>query len=272
MSDVERAKRSPFPGMDPYLESPALWPDFHQAFLITLREALAERVAPNYFVKIEERIYVTEEPVELTHTARADLAVVAPRRTADVPGNVLVEEPLAAPFVIADLEEEEQREVFLVVQSSGTREVITVIELLSPTNKRAGSVGCEEYLRKRREVLRSRISLVELDLLRTGARVPMSGPLPPADYYVLVHSARHRPKCGVFPFTVRDPLPEIPIPVRDRDSVQLALQPILSVCYARALYGLVIDYRKPPTPPFGRDDAAWAAELCRRSIVGAAGS
>ena len=52
---------SPFPGMDPYLEAPTLWPDVHHALIGHLRELLLPRLRPAYFAQIEERIYVTEE-------------------------------------------------------------------------------------------------------------------------------------------------------------------------------------------------------------------
>jgi hypothetical protein len=47
---------SPFPGMNPYLEQPDAWQDFHQGYIARARDALAAQVLPKYFVKLEEHI------------------------------------------------------------------------------------------------------------------------------------------------------------------------------------------------------------------------
>jgi hypothetical protein len=102
---------------------------------------------------------------------------------------------------------EEVREAYLEVRRRGTRELVTVIEVLSPTNKRPGSTGRAEYLAKRRTVLLSAAHLAEVDLLRGGERMPTAEPLPAADYSLLVSRALRRPMAEVWPFTRRDPIP-----------------------------------------------------------------
>jgi hypothetical protein len=90
--------------------------------------------------------------------------------------------------------------------------VVTVVEILSPANKEGESR--ETYLRKRNEYLANGISLVELDLLRGGRRLPLSRPAPErADYYVLVCRSWEYPRANIWPFSLRDPLPNVPIPL-----------------------------------------------------------
>src|SRR5690606_15154439 len=115
-----------------------------------------------------------------------------------------------------------------------TREVITVIELLSPSNKNSGA-DRGQYLGKRERVLESPSHLVEIDLLR-GSRLPIKG-LPDCDYYVMVSRAEMRPKVELWPFRLRDPLPKIPIPLRapDPDAI-LDLKAVLDRVYDGAGY------------------------------------
>src|SRR5688500_10610589 len=108
---------------------------------------------------------------------------------------------------------QERRETFLVIRERETMEIVTVIETLSPANKRASSDGREQYLAKREEILRSRTNLVEIDLLRGGKRLPAQG-MPTGDYYALVSRGHKRPRTDVYAWSIRQPLPEIPIPLK----------------------------------------------------------
>ena len=93
---------SPFPGMDPYLEHPALWPDVHNRLIAALGDALAPAVCPRYYVALEERTYL-DDPPELILVGRPDLAVVtasgaaAPRAAPRGAQVVEVELPVAEP-------------------------------------------------------------------------------------------------------------------------------------------------------------------------------
>src|SRR4029453_5934831 len=99
---------------------------------------------------------------------------------------------------------------------TGNRQLVTAIEILSPTNKRAE--GRMEYLVKRRRILLSTAHLLEIDLLRQGQRLPMHDPLPPAEYFVLLSRAENRPITEVWPLALRDPLPTVPVPLLPGDS------------------------------------------------------
>src|ERR1044071_1757363 len=164
---AEQRIRSPFPGMDPYLEDPARWPNFHATFIPSLRDALADAVAPKYIVGIEERVYVafegeTEVPKDWIRPGVSVSSGPPPMRASAPAGTVVVVDDEEAPFIVPDFSCEEHRQRFLVIKVRETHEVVTVIELLSPANKRVGSRGRDEYLSKREDVLRSRASLVEL--------------------------------------------------------------------------------------------------------------
>ncbi|MCO5168840.1 MAG: DUF4058 family protein [Planctomycetes bacterium] len=248
---------SPFPGMDPYLEDPARWPDVHVTLVTALRDALMQRLRPRYVVRVEERVYVTGEDEE--ELIRPDLAVL-PRPPAAAPPQASTGR-VPVPVVVATVIAAEQRERFLEVRAPDSGEVVTVIEVLSPTNKRGPrSAGRESYLAKRRAVLASPAHLVELDLLRAGARAPMAGPLPPGDYHVIVSHAERRPRCEVYPLSLRAALPVIPFPLRGEEAVEVDLQAVLEDVYARGGYDLDVDYDRPPVPPLAPDDAAWARE------------
>jgi Protein of unknown function (DUF4058) len=128
-------------------------------------------------------------------------------------------------------------------------------------NKRRGK-GREEYLEKRRTFLQSPVHFIEIDLLRSYPRMPFDDPLPAADYTVMVCKAGERPRSSVWPISVRQPLPTIPIPLLAPDPpVPLDLGQALRTAYERVRYDLRVDYRKPPAPPLLPAYAAWAAVL-----------
>ena len=156
---------------------------------------------------------------------------------------------------------EERRETYLVIRERTTQAVITVIELLSPTNKRAGSNGRVEYLRKRDEVLASPTHLVEIDLLRGGLRLPVVGELPLADYYCIISRSYQRPRADLLAWNLPDPLPTIAIPLkRGDDDASVNLQEILSSVCERAGYDLSLDYDRRLDPAFPEERQAWLRE------------
>src|SRR5438874_2737138 len=181
------AMPSPFPGMDPFIEG-RLWRDFHTEFITGVRAALAPGVVPRYVVRIEERVYVERAPEEPEHFVVSDITVAEGKR--DQPfgtgSAATATTAVATPLLRTLPVPERRREAFLTVRERESMAVITVIEVLSPTNKRPETDGRREYLRKREKVLLSPAHLVEIDLLRGGERLPTREPLPPGDYYALV--------------------------------------------------------------------------------------
>lgn len=160
-------------------------------------------------------------------------------------------------------------ERFLEIRLRETREVVTVLELLAPSNKRAGSEGRRGYLAKREQILSSRTNLVELDLLRGGERLPIIPALPPADCFALVRRGALRPKIECYFWTVREALGTAPIPLRAPDAAaHLDLQAAIGSVYQRAGYAQWLDYAGPPQPPMKPEDASWAMAIVASAVAG----
>lgn len=248
---------SPFPGMNPYLEHPVVWHDFHQALMPRLRDAINAQVGPNYLVKLEEHIYVQELGADdaAAFLGRADVAVSQRFATQPSGGAAILEAPAQA----IPLPVDKFRESYVEILDRESLALITVIELLSPSNK--SGRDRQQYLAKRDQILDSSAHLVEIDLLRGGQKMPFQG-LPECDYYVMVSRAEQRPApAGIWPLHLRDPLPLIPIPLKPGDAdVQIDLQQLLHEIHDAAGYAKYI-YGRPVSPPLSAEDAAWAAEL-----------
>jgi len=186
---------SPFPGMNPYFEHPDVWSDFHPSFIITVREMLAEQVRPKYLVKVEEQLYIHEfEESERWPMGRGDVTVAGPRESFGAASAGTLTAPVYGriPHAI-DVE----RHAYLEIRDRQHRQLVTVIELLSRSNKKAGP-DREQYLAKRRQILASEAHLVELDLLRDCPRLPVDE-LPECNYCVLVSRYEERPRVGIWP-------------------------------------------------------------------------
>src|SRR5436309_6372353 len=141
---------SPFPGMDPFIEG-RLWRDFHTEFITGVRAALAPGLVPRYVVRIEERVYVERTPEQPGQFIVPDITVAEVERAQPLGrGSVATAGVAVATPVLRTLPvPERRREAFLTVRERESMAVITVIEVLSPTNKRPGTDGRREYLRKR---------------------------------------------------------------------------------------------------------------------------
>lgn len=249
---------SPFPGMNPYLEQSARWEDFHNTFLILTREVLTAQLAPRYFVAVEHHVYVREEDGELLSAGKPDVSLT-PGRNGGHTGGAGAAALTAPATVLVPPGVDEVRSVYLEVRDRDGAEVVTTIELLSPSNKARGP-DRDAYRAKVRRILASPANFVEIDLLRGGPRMPW-GNLPPCDYYAVVSRAETRPDAEVWPVRLRDPLPRIPVPVRAGEpGAELDLQAALHRAYDSAGYHHYI-YRGAPEPRLSPDDAAWAAQF-----------
>jgi hypothetical protein len=250
----------PFPGMNPYLEHPDLWPDVHNQLITLIRNALVPQVRPRYYVAIEERVYISTPMSRLV--GRPDVAVVAPGVEALWPR---IEETLASyrPFSITlpIPALDEIHEWYLEVRESAGGKVVTALEVLSPANKQRSGPGYASYLKKRLEVLESQTHLVEIDLLRDGPALPMTGNPPVSDYRIIVSRAWQRPQAHLYAFNLPEAIPACPVPLKDQTEATLDLQSLLPMLYEQAGYDLRIDYRAEPVPTLNPDDAAWANEL-----------
>jgi hypothetical protein len=246
--------------MDPFLEG-QVWEEFHHLLVPALHEALVPLVRPRYVVRMQERVYLERPPEEASRTIQPDVTLTLehpPREQRHPGGGAAVAAPVTVPLLMP----QRRREPFLEIRARDGGEVVTVIELLSPTNKRRGSQGREEYLAKHEAVLLSRAHLLELDLLRGGQRLPRARPLPPGDFYVVLSRTERRPDADVWPLGLRAPLPSIPVPLSGSDpGVSLDLQRIFERVYDRAGYDYSLDYGRDPVPALTEADSAWAREL-----------
>jgi hypothetical protein len=223
---------SPFPGMDPYLESD-LWTPFHARFAAAIADQLNPKLRPRYFALINKRS-VVDEPDD---------------------GEISVEAGLPDVGVTPHF--------WITIRDAKKRKLATSIEILPPGNKRGP--GRRQYLKKRRKILRSNAHLLEIDLLRKGKRVPMQEPLPRGDYYVFLCRADRRPLCGVWPITLEEHLPPVPVPLLKGDAdVSLDLQSAFVQTYDACSLDLTVDYRQPPDIPLSSELARWAKERLRR--------
>lgn len=246
---------SPFPGMNPFIEQEDVWHDFHERFIPAAAESLLPQVLPNYIVKIVEHAYVHELAAdERRLVGRPDAAIADQRATATADRDIsLREAPVYGRIPTAvDVE----RQSYLEIRDRQSRQIVTVIELLSPSNKETDR---EQYLGKRDQFLRSPAHFIELDLLRGGPRLPVEG-LPVCDYYAMVSWAGDRPRVGLWPFRLTDSLPVVPIPLRAPDvDVNLDLKQIIDRVYDAAGYRFYM-YANEPQPPLSREQQAWTRQ------------
>jgi Protein of unknown function (DUF4058) len=211
--------KSPFPGMDPYLE--ACWGDVHVSLVIYARNQLQRQLPGNMRARVEEQV---TDPETL-------------------------------------------RSIHIVETGTGHR-LVTAIEFLSPTNKENAHAR-RAYRKKQQEFRKAGVSLVEVDLLRSGEYVlaapPRSIPAEFEDpYRVCISRGWWQGRAEFYHLPLRSRLPAIRIPLREADrDVVLDLQPLIDAAYADGGYD-DIDYSVEPEPPLAPDDAQWADELLRQ--------
>lgn len=247
---------SPFPGMDPYLEAPALWSSVHTRLIVGMSDAISAALPAGYAVDIEQRVYLTAPGDADRISMEPDVFVMreaaASYRVGPVTPPTLVEPPESDPEI---------RDRFLAIRDSRSREVITVIELLSPFNKRPGAQGYAAFQEKRRRVMASRTHWLEIDLIRKGERpAEVAGR---ADYYALLKRGNRLRPYEVWFFDLPNPLPTVAVPLRPpHEDIPLDLQAVVADVYARARYAESLDYSAaPPPPPLNGEEAVWAQQL-----------
>jgi hypothetical protein len=260
---------SPFPGMDPYLEKPGLWPDVHHNLISRIQGVLSAQLRPNYLVRVEDRTYIADEANEtFIPQLRIPDVEVANRPgwedTPFAPASEASQLQVAEPIIATTWFDEEVREAFLKIIARESLDVIAVIEVLSPANKVVGSAGRESFEKKRREIMRSPSHWVEIDLLRGKRTVPVPRKAGPNEYLVHVSKWGQRPEGQLYPIRLQRRLPIIPIPLKPQDpDAHLDLQAVLEAAYENAGYDLEIDYRRDANPPLSGKLAVWADELLR---------
>jgi Protein of unknown function (DUF4058) len=246
---------SPFPGMDPFIESRRIWPDFHLDLAAEIRAHLNARIQPGYYATAVT--YVTYDVIEVAQSnpraVSPDVSVWRTDPRLPTQGTVAVIDPPLAQSAVP---------LEVPVRDAGADTLVTAIEILSPINKRPGRER-QRYLRERRELLHSEVHVMEIDLLRAGERSPLETSLPPASYYVTLARIEHRPYVDVWPIQLTGRLPALPVPLSTPDpDVPLDLGAAVQAVYERGGYATRIDYRQPvPPPPLEPEQQAWVEHL-----------
>lgn len=257
--------RSPFPGMDPYLEYPAFWSSFHTRLMVAIADAIEPQLSPHYYVEVESRTYQSDESDDELLIGIPDAVVFSSPSDSPSPEKFDEEIVIATqprPETVTVPMPIEVKERYLEVREMGTDEVITVVELLSPKNKRAGK-GRAAYEKKRRWVLGSVTHLVELDLLRGAKPMAILGVRSLTPYRILISRSQQRPKADLYGLSLQQPLPNFPIPLKPGEAEPIVpLQATFDRVYERARYRTRIDYAQPvPPPKLSEADQQWVDEL-----------
>ncbi|WP_250123517.1 DUF4058 family protein [Chroococcidiopsis sp. CCMEE 29] len=250
---------SPFSGMNPDLESAALWHEFHNRLIVAISDALIPYLQPRYYVAVETRTYLDEDNPELL-VAIPDAIVLTASRTPIVQPTAIATQTRPTQIRLPMPVEVKQR--YLEVREVGTHQVITVIEVLSLQNKRKGE-GRIAYEKKRQRVLATSSHLGEIDLLQENTPMPMIGVEETSDYRIMVSRAATRSMADLYEFQLREPNPSFWLPLKPDDpELAVDLQAILVGVYDRGSYQLRIDYHQPVSPPkLSEADQPWVDEL-----------
>jgi hypothetical protein len=263
---------SPFPGMDPYLEQAIFWSEFHSRLIVAIADALAPSLLPEYYIAVETRTYMAGTDGELW-VGIPDAVVLSTLGAS----STVQSEPLSGPSEVGAITTTrpqsvilpmplEVKERYLEIREAGSDAVITVVEVLSPTNKRQGE-GRRLYDNKRQTILGSTSHLVEIDLLRSHEPMAMhpvkTGSASTARYRILVSRSEFRPRADLYEFMLRDSIPEFPLPLRDAEEhVMVDLQALVNGIYDRSGYGIRVNYQEPvPAPALSAVDQAWGNEM-----------
>ncbi len=251
--------QNPFPGMNPYLEQPELWHQVHNRLIVAIADILTPQIAPKYRVSIEERVYTSVDDALLAGIADVEVA----NRSTTGNGATLTAPKLAEPSKVRIPMPERVFERYVEVKSTQAKEVISVIELLSPKNKRSKE-GRAVYENKRQKIFGSSTNIVEIDLLRLGEPLPIVGMIN-TGYRILVSRSYRRPDADLYTFALKEPIPVFPVPLREGEIEPVVdLQTLLNEVYERARFDLAIDYSQPLKPALPAEEETWCREILKK--------
>lgn len=221
---------APFPGMDPYLEEEKLWPMFQHHLVMALYQILLPGLVDRYRARVGQRNYITEQAL-FTSVIR-----------------------------------NEHQEEFIEVRQRGDGKLVTLVDVVSPTNKMS-TVGRQTYLDKRAEGKKALANLVEIDLVLQGQptlEYSRDG-LPDWDYAVTVTRAAQPERYEIYTATLQKRLPRFRMPLAgdDRDTV-VDLQTAFTRCYDQAGFQSQIDYHRDPPVALNDEDREWLSELLKQ--------
>lgn len=261
---------SPFPGMDPFLESPNTFRDLHNTFITYLRVDIQKQLPLRYVARVGERTWVETRDSHI----EPDVLIRETPVTAPHEATAPVSTAVAAP-VIVSIADEEWVEPYLDILLVEGQRLVTAIEVLSPTNKRPGERGQALYLQKQAEVMNRSANLVEIDLLRGGRHttaVPeqtLRAIDSEACYHVCARDFAKPRQLEVYPIRLRSPLPVVRIPLLPGDSAPTVdLQVVFNRAWDDAAFGRSIDYgAELPPPPLAEDDLSWLRDQVKQSSL-----
>jgi len=252
--------------MDPYLEG-EFWQEFHDTLANAIRAQIMPRLRPKYVALLAKR-YVFDRPALGVLDLPPEQRIIYPNvHVVDVREIAAAYDArwVTAPSIELNSPMDEQAPILsLEIRNVGERRLVTVIEILSPVNKRGDSA--REYMERRLALMRTNTHLLEIDLIRRGGRIPLEGSPPPAPYYAYLSRFARRPVTEVWAIQLRERLPVLPIPLRLPDEdVLLDLQAAVESCFELVGYERLLDYgESPPPSAFSAEDAAWIAEQLQR--------
>lgn len=259
---------APFPGMDPWLERPPVFPTLHNSLIVAIQAALNAVLPEGYVAANESRVYVDPE---LTRVP--DVGVFGPGAGAGGSGTAVA--TLARSGLLSAATEavtDPVEEPYLTIRSTDDGErLVTAVEVVSPANKRPGEDGRTSYQQKQGEYRLSRVNLVEIDLLRGGPHttaVPLArlrAVAPDCDYHVSVMVAGSPRHFFVAPIKLTDRLPAVPIPLEPGvEPVTVDLQAAFDRCYDEGGFARRVKYAKhQPEPALSPEQQAWAEGILR---------
>lgn len=261
--------KSPFPGMDPYLER--FWNDVHGKLVAYIADDLNEHLPGRYRATMQERVFIAEFDEPVFSQRYPDVAIVETPSQAPGGTAVLSRRAVSTSPVLITYESEPATQYYLeIVDSKLGGQVVTAIEVLSPDNKRAGD-GQRQYEQKKFEFRSAKVGFVEIDLLCRGHRTfefpqRLLTPSLVKPYYVIVRRPGRVNQWELYALDLREALPAIDIPLREGDpDVALSLQPLMDRVYRNGRFP--IDYAQPCDPPLEGEEATWAAELTAKSAA-----
>jgi hypothetical protein len=262
---------SPFPGMDPFLEHPRYFPGLHSSLIFVIYETLQRALPEPYFAVLNERLWVETSERFIEPDVDLMRARGRARRNGGPRGNLALQtrsEPVH--IVVAH---DERRETYIEIRITGDEgeRVVTTIEVLSLSNKRAGEKRRERYLLKQGEVVSSNTNLVEIDLLRGGTHttaVPLAllkRKTESFDYHVCVYD--HDMEYWVYPIRLEESLPEIAVPLLpETAAVPLDLQAVFERAYDAGPYKRRLKYEVSRlVPRLPAKQARWATQRLRNA-------
>jgi hypothetical protein len=227
----ESAMPSPFPGMDPYLEG-EMWVEFQHTLVHRISQQLMPLVRPKYVALLAKRY--CPEPLVLEVNEQGSAGLVG------------LTQPVMDEVPILSIE----------IRDVAERRLVTLIEILSPVNKR-GEGACE-YAQRRLELMQTSTHLLELDLLCQGRRIQLLQEPPPAPCYLYLSRAQRRPYTQVWALPLQNPLPTIPVPLLPPDpDVALDLQASVTACFTLVGYEDLLDYSAKPPTGLTEEEKTW---------------